>query len=212
MTLAIAGLIATMFTASTGPSSAGTTETIGALTASICVVVSPRLVDRFRWTEVVLPEARAIWAAFDVTIRLVPAADESCDRNVLVRSDEEALPNERSRDRALGWVPFVEGRARRVIFVRAQRILALSSETADLRPLAAIVAGKLAGRVLAHEIGHILLNSMGHEREGLMRHRYRAHDVVAFSAQAYRLSPPELARLRDGLSDLARLAEPQLPR
>jgi hypothetical protein len=53
----------------------------------------------------------------------------------------------------------------------------------------------LIGRSLAHELGHILLNSLGHERSGLMRARYLAHDVKRDLPSAYTLDARQLSRL-----------------
>ena len=51
------------------------------------------------------------------------------------------------------------------------------------------------GRNLAHELGHILLNSVAHERSGLMRADFGATDVVRLSTAAYTLNGSERARL-----------------
>jgi hypothetical protein len=37
------------------------------------------------------------------------------------------------------------------------------------RGLTDLLLAKLLGRTLAHELGHVLLNSLAHERSGLMR-------------------------------------------
>ena len=69
-----------------------------------------------------------------------------------------------------------------------------------------MLLAKLLGRSLAHELGHILLNSLRHETSGLMRAQYRAGYVLRMPASSYTLSPPERARLFTQVSASMRLA------
>ncbi|HSL22560.1 MAG TPA: hypothetical protein VK886_13580 [Vicinamibacterales bacterium] len=57
--------------------------------------------------------------------------------------------------------------------------------------------GRALGRVLAHEIGHLILAARGHQRRGLMRPVFFAGDLVEPQRQSYNLSDAELARLRE---------------
>jgi DNA-binding winged helix-turn-helix (wHTH) protein len=54
---------------------------------------------------------------------------------------------------------------------------------------------KFIGRTLAHELGHVLLNSRGHPEVGLMRGRYRLRDVHEPVARSYTLGSAERAVL-----------------
>jgi hypothetical protein len=56
--------------------------------------------------------------------------------------------------------------------------------------------GRALGRVLAHEIGHVILAVRCHERRGLMRPVFLATDLVTYNRQSYGLSDAELTRLR----------------
>lgn len=56
--------------------------------------------------------------------------------------------------------------------------------------------GRALGRVLAHEIGHVVLGAPNHQRNGLMRSSFAASDLVRHQRWAYTLSRGELERLR----------------
>jgi hypothetical protein len=55
--------------------------------------------------------------------------------------------------------------------------------------------GRALGRVLAHEIGHLLLAAPNHQRHGLMREAFSALDLVALHRRSYTLSEVEMSRL-----------------
>ena len=56
--------------------------------------------------------------------------------------------------------------------------------------------GRALGRIVAHELGHVLLGLPNHQRRGLMRASFRPIDLIGMLRQQYRLSPIEIARLR----------------
>jgi|SoiMethySBSTD1v2_1073268.scaffolds.fasta_scaffold133679_3 hypothetical protein len=172
---------------------------------AVCLVLSPKLSISVRAAALVLAESNAIWSPHGVGVRWAQPSDDGCDRRISVKGDQEAPASES----ALGWVPFVEGRAAQLVFLRVGRartlIDALSPGT---RPeaLTEFLVARLLGRSLGHELGHVLLNSRSHEDSGLMRARYRARDVLSVPTSAYTLNAVERARL------FARIAgEPRLP-
>jgi hypothetical protein len=57
--------------------------------------------------------------------------------------------------------------------------------------------GRALGRVLAHEIGHVLLAAPYHQRRGLMRACYQPGDLIALRHDTFTLSIGEIERLRD---------------
>lgn len=178
-------------------------------TLIVCIVLSPQLSLGTRSGGIVLAEAGAIWMPLGVAIRRVDQPDESCQRVIVVKADHEARPEDVSRETALGWVPFVAGRARQLVFLRVARgRLLIDGLSPGTRPdgLTDLLHARLLGRSLAHELGHVLLNSLGHERSGLMRAHYRAGDVLRMPAASYTLNPAERARLFTQLSSSARLA------
>ena len=165
---------------------------------AVCLVLSPKLAISVRAAAAVLAESNAIWMPNGVSIRRADRPDDSCDRQISAKGDQEALAQDATSESALGWVPFVEGRARQLVFLRVDRartlIDALSPGT---RPAAftELLVARLLGRSLGHELGHILLNSRRHEESGLMRARYRDRDVLSIPASAYTLNAVERARL-----------------
>jgi hypothetical protein len=56
--------------------------------------------------------------------------------------------------------------------------------------------GRALGRVLAHEIGHVLLAFNGHGTHGLMRRSYTPGDLISLSRPLLTLSAGEVDRLR----------------
>ena len=61
--------------------------------------------------------------------------------------------------------------------------------------------GTAIGRVLAHEVGHILLGAPAyHDGDGLMRRNFLSNDFLPWDRSRYRLSPGSVARLYDRLS------------
>ena len=164
----------------------------------VCLVFSQQLPLDPRGAAVVLGEATAIWTPLGVGLRRAEPSDDSCDRLISVKGDHEARPEDATSESAIGWVPFVKGRARQLLFLRVGRartlIDALSPGT---RPeaLTELLAARLLGRILGHELGHVLLNSRAHEVAGLMRARFRERDVLTVATAAYTLNAAERARL-----------------
>ncbi len=115
--------------------------------------------------------------------------------------------------RRLGAVVFVEGN------VTAENTLMMSVDTvthmvenapwqnrfianspANLR---GYLVGRALGRVLAHEIGHVLLASPSHTPDGLMRPELRVNQLIEAGRQGFALSKRLLPLLRYRLSQLA---------
>ena len=68
-----------------------------------------------------------------------------------------------------------------------------------MAPRLQVNEGQLFGRVLAHEIGHLLLGTLTHSPTGLMR----GHWFMSEPTDVWTFSPVESARMRDSLADLA---------
>lgn len=204
----LAGSAVTVVLALTMAGTAGA-QPIQTSMLAVCLVLSPQLVLDARSVGAVMAELRIIWAPLGVATSRVDQPDETCQRVIVVKADHEARPEDVSRQTALGWVPFVTGRARQLVFLRAARArLMIDGLSPGTRPegLTDLLHAKLLGRSLAHELGHILLNSPDHERSGLMRAHYRAADVLRMSASSYTLNPPQRARLFTEISASARRA------
>ena len=58
----------------------------------------------------------------------------------------------------------------------------------------------LLGRAIAHEIGHLLLGTGDHPREGLMRARWSQEELRGFSPSNWLFSPGQAAQMRRSLT------------
>jgi hypothetical protein len=65
------------------------------------------------------------------------------------------------------------------------------------------LTGRVVGRSIAHEIGHVLLRSSEHAREGLMRPQLTTAELFADDMNGFRLTAQEHERLRLRLSPKA---------
>ena len=68
--------------------------------------------------------------------------------------------------------------------------------------------GRALGRVLAHEIGHVLLDAPRHQPWGLMRRSFAPDDLAARQRWAYTLSRKEVERLGVRERELSEYPEP----
>jgi hypothetical protein len=164
----------------------------------VCLVLSPKLALERLVVERLVLEVQTIWKVLGADIRSVEVPDDSCARIVVVKADREALPENISRDDAIGWVPFAAGQARQLLFLRVSRArLMVAGVITGVNPegLTNLMLAKLLGRAVAHELGHVLLNSSTHADSGLMRARYQANDVLRVQSSAYTLNSAERARL-----------------
>jgi hypothetical protein len=69
--------------------------------------------------------------------------------------------------------------------------------------------GRALGRVLAHEVGHVLLAVRNHPPRGLMRSTFFAEDLLTPQRDSYTLSPAEVTRLRQRERALNTIASDQ---
>jgi hypothetical protein len=167
---------------------------------TVCLTLSEGLAIGMPLKGAIVSEVRRVWEPLGVLVG-ERVDDTPCDRPILIKSDREATPADGGGETAIAWVSFIAGRARQLVFVRMGRarmlIDAFSPASSGMRPpgLTDQLLAKLLGRSLAHELGHVLLNSLAHERSGLMRARYGAHDVLRDLPTAYTLNADQSQRL-----------------
>src|SRR5262249_26982124 len=70
------------------------------------------------------------------------------------------------------------------------------------------IYGRVFGRALAHEIGHILLRSRSHPADGLMRARQSIVELVDNDQRGFHLTTDEVMRLTLMTSPSFQLASP----
>ena len=144
-------------------------------------------------------EAARIWLRHGVELTWAYPAPARCDTVVPVIFDDartRALAG-RQRD-ALALTEF-SGTSRR-IYVSAQRAFEMVGQIRRSSPMETIGErdyrqGTLIGRALAHELGHVLLNTVDHSASGLMRPVFGAKDALSVDARLTELTPVETQRL-----------------
>lgn len=185
----------------------------GEAAAQICIDVDLRFAGRdlsVVTVQAMRDEASAIWKPYGVRLQWPPARDAArCPRvlgsfDVLVES-RPSLAGSASRSSVLGsthLAPDGIDRARiHIDYDATERLVGSVSASRFMTVLGHADAepadvGRALGRVLAHEIGHVVLNASCHRPWGLMRSRFEAVDLVARQRGAYTLSRKEIERLR----------------
>lgn len=157
-----------------------------------------------------LDEARSLWAPHQVALRVVPR--DSLREHGVMRL---AVVVEDQRDRhlgsgAIGAVRFRAGAPEPTILLFGDTIETLIDEApvmhhgAECPPAAREqMTGRMIGRALAHEIGHVLLRSRDHSRDGLMRAAHRSSDLIAAERQGFALSVDDAKRVDDIVAALS---------
>lgn len=145
-------------------------------------------------------EASRIWRRHGITLTWTRPT-ESCGMTVPVVFDDSEFRRRGGarRDAALGLTVFL-GRAHTVYISqpRARDMVAklrhLTPNMADSGERSARV-GVLLGRVVAHELGHVLLTTVSHSESGLMRPEFGWRDVLVTDDSMTDLSPEQTTLL-----------------
>jgi hypothetical protein len=150
--------------------------------------------------EAALIETAKIWAPYGVTISVLAASNHIIVPDVVV----VAAPNRRTREmsHALAWVPLArEHTPLPVVDVGYRGLLEFVGDTHVNTPFLEYPPGlrdqllaRALGRVIAHELGHILLQSVEHHG-GIMRPVQAGRDLLSPDRATFSLSAPDLARL-----------------
>jgi len=148
-----------------------------------------------------MEEATRIWAAYGVDVRFSGPPPQP-RRTVWLDVHVAAGDAPSKYTATLGSIAFAAGHP-------GSRILLYPSAACDLLTMLTsgtnrqwprlrreTTLGRVLGRALAHEVGHYLLRSEVHSREGLMRANQPIGDLAASGADAlFVLTPEEQARL-----------------
>lgn len=141
-----------------------------------------------------LAETAALWAPYGV---LVTAAEPACpdrhdDLQLAVVMSVAPDAADAAWQMPLGAVNFdAEGTPARLLTVFLDRLVRMleDSRLRDVpKALRERLVGRAIGRIIAHEIGHILLRSKHHTERGLMRAVQRPDELVDPARSRYKLN------------------------
>jgi hypothetical protein len=183
----------------------------------VALAIDPTPAVPLRMVQAAVAEAAAIWAPYGVDIEAAwpldcalcgPGRWADDDLTVLT---VVAIGTGRSAVAAgwrgpLGTITFVRNHVPTPVitvfladieqFIACAHVLGLQQPQWP-RSIREEIFGRVLGRVLAHEIGHYVLQSPRHAATGLMKSLQRADDLVAPSRRGFRLSRADAAQLRD---------------
>jgi hypothetical protein len=150
-------------------------------------------------------EATAIWAPYGVDLRWSPheCAVEDASFEVWIDAHVSVVDRQASGT-ILGSTRVQQARIDRVpisVDYDAMEKTLGSLTSAQITPffgsrIGPDEMGRACGRVVAHEIGHVLLGLSRHEQSGLMRQSFAAAELVQLGRRPYRLSSEDVGRLR----------------
>lgn len=147
-------------------------------------------------------EVERIWRSTGLRITWSdrpPRLQHAFDRVIVVDVRDTAPSATSLPAGALGGVPKVEGRMRQIIFVSPSAVKGLLV-SAGLLPLEGRFApayARMVGRVVAHELGHLLLDTSAHRHAGLMRETFVALDALSSDTSRFAPAREEIARIRE---------------
>jgi hypothetical protein len=152
-------------------------------------------------TGIMRAEVETIWAPYSVHFvwrDRLPDDGEDRELAILLRVGHQDIgPARDRRYPPLGAVERVGRTLRREVRVSEPGVRALVQRSVPLSMAGAPTRfyPRMLGRVVAHEVGHLLLNSTTHARGGLMRARFGTADVLTDGPERYRLDDAQQLKL-----------------
>ncbi len=150
-------------------------------------------------------EAAAVWRDYGVVLEFGAGADaQLCTRAFVART---RAPSNTTVPSVLGSTVVPDHWQERSAPIRigfdSVDELAQPSESANPM-IHEYAVGTAIGRVLAHEVGHILLGAPSyHDSGGLMRSNFASDDFLPWNRSRYRLESGSVERLRQRMSALS---------
>jgi hypothetical protein len=178
-----------------------TDEPLSRSTASVCIDIRDADYVPGSASNGMRVEATRIWARQRVALSWSKPVPANCDDVVPIVFDNDKLRKIAGarRDDALALTVF-SGRSR-IVYVSVTRVFQLVAQLRQSTPQIVsdgerdIRGGMLLGRVVAHELGHVLLTTTAHSISGLMRPIYGTGDVLSADESTTALSSSEQSRL-----------------
>ena len=170
--------------------------------------------------ELVVDEVRKIWSDARVSVNSRRYGERSLpgEATISLRILLTSPPVTDGAERMLAWVtPAGSGRSAPVLFVSLAAVTdtVLGTVAFDLpvrrltQALQARLIAQAIGRVTAHELGHYLLQNVGHQNRGLMRSRCLPSELVGAWLEPFKVLSAEHMVVRQEIKDLARVQAPQ---
>jgi hypothetical protein len=156
--------------------------------------------------DVLTGQVDRIWAPYGVALdwRMTPPPSplpEAFSGWIRVLIDANATDHLRAgtrRQPAIAALHMPGGVPRNVIYVSldgARTLLRRGSSGRLPHAVQHRLVARIAGRAIAHELGHYLLRTTEHAAEGLMRPEFTHADLLESDVARFRLTPLEAARL-----------------
>lgn len=150
-----------------------------------------------------MEEVTRIWSPYGVDVHAMDPGGAGRDGAVRLPVVFEDRPDGRAAATVLGSVRFLDGVPEPAIVMYPNAIerivstsLMCSRDDCGWAPaFRQFILGRVLGRALAHEIGHILLRSRHHSATGLMRSEHALSHLVDPDRRRFALSSDEAARL-----------------
>jgi hypothetical protein len=166
--------------------------------------------------QVIQDEATRIWLRHGIALNWAKQDPARCDTTEEIVFDEGELIKLAGgkKDSALARTVF-HGRLR-TVYVSVPRAFEMLAQLKDRFPNINtdgerdFRGGTLLGRVVAHELGHVLLTTMAHSKTGLMRPVFGLKDVLSDDERVNDLTHVESNRLAMRFS-LVPLGAPETP-
>ena len=144
--------------------------------------------------KVMRNEASRIWLSHGIMLKWTLPASGQCDTVVPLVFDETRLRKALGKKSPQAMAVTVFSGRSRIIYVSAPRAFEMLARLYEAD--AGIVSGgareprggTLLGRVVAHELGHVLLNTTAHADAGLMRPTFAQKDALSSAAETTELS------------------------
>ena len=145
-------------------------------------------------------EATRIWLRHGIALKWTRQPLAECEVVVPIVFDADRLATISNGKHADALAVTVFSGASRVVYVSLPRAFQLLSQIREVTRIESsgerdLRGGMLLGRIIAHELGHVLLTTMSHSQTGLMRPVYGLSDVMSADDRMTDLSSIETGRL-----------------